>query len=48
MRQTQSQPLLNTIADPAAQVCGASDALIYRIDGNVLGFGGSLRATRMG
>ena len=33
---TDSQPVLNTIAENAAQVCGASDALIYRIDGNVL------------
>ena len=33
---TDRQPVLNTIAENAAQVCGASDALIYRIDGNVL------------
>ena len=33
---TDSQPVLNTIAENAAQVCGASDALIYRIDGDVL------------
>ena len=33
---TDSQPVLNTIAENAAQVCGASDALIDRIDGDVL------------
>jgi GAF domain-containing protein/anti-sigma regulatory factor (Ser/Thr protein kinase) len=30
------QRVLNTVAESAARVCGATDALIYRIDGDVL------------
>jgi GAF domain-containing protein len=33
---TDIQPMLNAVAENAARVCGASDALIYRIDGAVL------------
>jgi GAF domain-containing protein/anti-sigma regulatory factor (Ser/Thr protein kinase) len=33
---TDVQPVLDAVAENAARVCGASDALIYRIDGDVL------------
>src|SRR6185312_10180076 len=33
---TDIQPVLNAVAENATRVCGASDALIYRIDGDVL------------
>ncbi|HXT55674.1 MAG TPA: GAF domain-containing protein, partial [Candidatus Eisenbacteria bacterium] len=33
---TDIQPVLNAVAENATSVCGASDALIYRIDGDVL------------
>src|SRR2546422_6743921 len=33
---TDVQPVLDTVAENAARVCGASDALIYRIDEDVL------------
>jgi signal transduction histidine kinase len=33
---TDLQPMLDAVAENAARVCGASDALIYRIDGDLL------------
>src|SRR5262249_14936929 len=33
---TDFQPVLNTIAENAALLCGANDALIYRVDGSVM------------
>ena len=33
---TEIQPVMNTIAENAARVCGASDAVIRLVDGNVL------------
>jgi GAF domain-containing protein/anti-sigma regulatory factor (Ser/Thr protein kinase) len=33
---TDIQPVLNTIAENAALLCGANDALIYRVDGNII------------
>jgi two-component system NtrC family sensor kinase len=33
---TDLQPVLNTIAENAALLCGANDALIYRVDGSVI------------
>src|SRR5262245_19743984 len=33
---TDLQPVLNTIAENAALLCGANDALIYRVDGSVM------------
>jgi signal transduction histidine kinase len=33
---TDIQPVLNTIAENAALLCGANDALIYRVDGTVI------------
>ena len=33
---TEIQPVLNTVAENAARVCGATDAVIFRIDGNSL------------
>src|SRR6266498_4930274 len=33
---TDVQPVLDAVAENATRVCGASDALIYRIDGDVL------------
>ncbi len=33
---TDLQPMLDAVAENAARVCGASDALIYRIDGHLL------------
>jgi GAF domain-containing protein len=33
---TELHPVLNTIAENAALVCEANDALIYRVDGNVM------------
>jgi GAF domain-containing protein len=33
---TDLQPVLDAVAETAARVCGASDALIRRVDGNVL------------
>src|SRR5262249_2680396 len=35
---TEIQPVLDTIAENAARVCGASDAHIYRLDGQMLRF----------
>ena len=33
---TDIQPVLNAVAENAARVCGANDAVIYRIEGDVL------------
>jgi len=33
---TDIQPVLNVVAENAARVCGASDAVIFRVNGNVL------------
>ncbi len=33
---TEVQPVLDAIAESAARVCGASDAHVYRVEGNVL------------
>src|SRR5262245_30344427 len=33
---TDIQPVLNVVADHAARLCDAADAVIYRVDGNVL------------
>jgi GAF domain-containing protein len=33
---TEIQPVLDTVAENAARVCGATDAVIFRIDGNSL------------
>src|SRR5207245_3812172 len=33
---TDVQPVLDAIAESAARVCGASDAHVYRVDGDVL------------
>src|SRR2546426_5120027 len=33
---TDVQPVLDAIAENAARVCGASDAHIYRVDGDIL------------
>ena len=34
--RTDLQPVLNTIAENATRLCGANDALIYRVDGTVI------------
>ena len=34
--RTDLQPVLNTIAENATRLCGANDALIYRVDGSVI------------
>ena len=33
---TDIQPVLNTVAENAVRVCGAEDALVWRLDGNTL------------
>src|SRR6266545_383188 len=33
---TDTQPVLNVVAETAARLCGATDAQIYRVHGNVL------------
>jgi GAF domain-containing protein len=34
---TEIQPVMDTIAENAARVCGANDAIIFRLNGDVLG-----------
>ena len=38
---TELQTVLNVVAESAARVCGATDAHIYRLDGNLLRFAAS-------
>src|SRR4029453_7475498 len=33
---TDVQPVLDVVAENAARVCGAKDAVIHRVDGNIL------------
>jgi signal transduction histidine kinase len=38
---TDIQPVLDAVAENAARVCGANDAIIFRLDGDVLGLAAS-------
>ena len=38
---TDIQPMLDAVAENAARVCGANDAIIFRLDGDVLGLAAS-------
>ncbi len=40
-RSTELQTVLNVVAESAARVCGATDAHIYRLDGDLLRFAAS-------
>ena len=40
---TDIQPVLDTVAENAARLCGCNDALICRVDGTCLRLGGALR-----
>src|SRR5262249_31525172 len=45
---TDLQPVLDVVAGNAARVCGATDAIIYRIDGDVLQLAASYGTTPRG
>ena len=44
---TNVQPVLDAVAENAARLCGASDALIYRIDEDVIRLAAHFGPTRM-
>src|SRR5262249_27207482 len=45
---TDIQPVLNVVAENAARVCGATDAIIFRIEGDVLQLAASYGTTPRG
>ena len=44
---TEIQPVLDVVAENAARVCGANDAVIFRVNGNVLRSGRALWANSL-
>ena len=45
---TDIQPVLDTVAENAARLCGATDAVIFRVDGDSLRPGRALWADSLG